>query len=1169
MKEIQSNTLFLVDVACQRCPSKDWILIEGQPSLCARCKHPIPKYKYSSKDEEHAYRTANDLLMDKDYDLALDAFKQSLKLYPNNPNAVMGLLLAQYKISYDFDVKAQRYIPRNHAIDLPPNIEKELLFKQAIALFNKIGDFEAIKHWQTLAESINQTIKEFNQFAKTSSSCDVFISFKHTEQDELGQWKETKDVVIAEAIYNLILAQGYTSDQVFFSKVDNQHYTGDFEAKIYHKLKTAKLFILIASSYENLESPWVKNEWARYYSMIGNGKKHPESMMVFLENKETYLAKLDSRIKRLNVFDYPQDDFPSAFANLFQRIQSNVGDFSPELSLINVESILSMEDDIFEESDTVTSQVVIDFHDYEVTDLERAKENEMHILWEQGAKDKVGQIANALLASYPRNSIAYQYLFLIEAHIESLDQLSTTSWLNDHGDLQTFFNYMTTLQEGLRRERIEQIIKMSPLAIKEKKPLIYSLLTFLFVTKDLLFDTTVLFDLEQSLYQPCLKYHDLKLFEVILQYNNSVFNPKISELSVKLLEKIPSLETDESLLKFLYQQLKYQPEFAHTFPGSVISKRVLSREGNRLLKHRDVYEEKIIVIFQKIIFSLPDQPFIFRWSYLLIEWLFLGGKFDLANIFIVALQKANIHPEYVVLYKTMSQHKLNKISDLAKYPSDMEEDYLYQLKDKILSLTNKTLSNTILLVVDQYEINKKGYTSSSFSSQSSDILKSRLEDNDQLVIYKPKVFSKIKLKDVYCPSPLFVSNLFFDSIQQESIDNVYMMNGSSLRFKGLYVFKKKITLHLSRGVFLIEGDHISEGLSDMTVHINEKETSDHLMQRLIFANIELLGHLNSDLNMNRLNILKLSNLASFENFNSIASLHPSTLQVVTLTLLPFEHHIEEYIKDGRLDASIYRPLLTESRLLFPFGSLKMNTLLHSAINRSDYSILLKRMASKVETSNSASLLNYAQCLALHPFEDIEPLKVFELLWEGFTLNDLNATKMVIQWIKKNPELLKNQEVVSRLTYFIPKALVLEEEVKVVEKPPAKKIVKEEPILPKPTINEIKLPPTPTSKEGFLDLLNQSSSAIGKSLLQQLIERKKSGDLEAFYILGYVILKGFNHYNSSLEKGLMILEEGCLLGSTDCCQLFLESSKNAFLKGHIPKNPEWRMRIQKIFELTKK
>jgi hypothetical protein len=1168
MREIRATTQHLIDTPCQRCPSQDWILVDGQPSLCARCKHPIPKYRYESDKESHAYYRANDALTNKDFDVALDEFKSYLKSYPNNPNAVMGLLLSQYKISYDFDLKTNQYIPRNHDIELPPNFEREILFKQAMALFKQVGDHDAITHWQRLASQINTTIREFNQFARESSSCEVFISFKHTEQNDKGEWVETPDAAIAEHLYEQLIQIGYSAESIFFSKIDNQHYTGDFEAKIYYKLRTAKLFILVGTSIDHIESPWVKNEWARYYSLMNQGKKHPESMMIVLEDKASYLSNLDSRLKRLNLIDYPSNSFAENFAAIIAKLKEKLGSFSPTLSLVNLDEILEdHEDDI--PVDSSTKQVVIDFIDYSVTDIEKAKENEMHLLWERGFKDKVSSIATNLIESYPRNATAYQYLFLIEAHIDSLDELKTTAWLNDQGDLQTFFNYMTSIQELKRREAIEQIIVMTPKAIKEKKPLIYPLLKFLFSTKDLLHDSTILDNLETTLRETAIRFNDLELFDVIMQKNEGKITKELSNVLVQLLIKIPDLEFKDSILKYLYYQLKYEPNFADTFPGETITKRILSHEIQRLVNQKKVVHKSFLLL-QKLIQTIKDSSFLLAQFKSIIFYLLKEGAFDLVNSFILTLHELNISPEYVAILKVLSQHQLRSLAELTHYPGKVDEDALYHLKDKILSIGNRHASHMMLSVIEQFEVHKQvELERRTRTLNQSDYLKFFKEFDNKIAIFKPKVFVKIKEKNIDLNENLVASNRFFESIYGEAFQSIYFLETSRLMFKGSYQFKQPYTFYLYPGVIIQDGDFSFTIQTFLKIECTKEMLSDDLILYIRMKSFEKLAPLNDDQSFNA---IQLSRLFGIRNVNDLLLKDPnvafeSTLKTaVRLLLLPYENQVKEFLKLHPKQQNELQYLIEIMILNFPLD--KESTLfsyLKSPINRSDFALIVKDYSLMKNEFTSRSLVNYIQLIALDPFEKQDEVLILNLIWSLFERNTLMGNQFLKQWFFRHKEIFDSSEYIEKINFFFPK---IHDEINAIKN---KSQVKKESIKTeeKAGVSQpIPLSVNYKNKEAFLDLLNQSTMAIAKSYFQKLIDAKNANDMDAYLTLGYVLAKGFMYRPSDIEKALDYLEEGCEKGSNACCILFRDIAKEGIIKNKIPKTDMWRERIKGVLDKIK-
>jgi hypothetical protein len=1166
MREIRLNTQHLVDTPCQRCPSKDWILIDGQPSLCARCKHPIPKYSYESDKESQMYHHANDALSEKDFDVALDLFKSYLKSYPNNPNAVMGLLLSQYKISYDYDLKANHYIPRNHDIELPPNFEKEILFKQAIALFKQVGDIDAIQHWQTLAAQINTTIREFNQFAKESTSCDVFISFKHTEQDDKGEWKETPDAAIAEHLYHQLIQLGYSSESIFFSKIDNQYYTGDFEAKIYYKIRTAKLFILVSSSNDYLESPWVKNEWARYYSLMNQGKKHPESMMVVLQNKTSYLSHLDARIKRLNLIDYSSDSFNETFTNILLKLKDKLGSFSPKLSLVNLDGLLQDNEDELQ-MDSSTKQVVIDFIDYSVTDIEKAKENEMHLMWEKGSKDKVFSIATKLIESYPRNATAYQYLFLIEAHIDSLGELRTTAWLNDQGDLQTFFNYMTSLQEGKRREAIEQIIVMTPRAIKEKKPLIYPLLKFLFSTQDLLHDTSILDNLETSLFETCKAFNDLELFDVIMQKHDRQITEPLYHVLVHLLKNIPNLTVKDSPLKYLYYQLTYQPNFADTFSGDTITKRIISFEIQRLLQQKKVIE-KSYVLLQKLIITIKDQVFLLSQLKTIIFHLLHLKAFDLVNAYILTLHELNVSPEYVALFKVLSQHKLSDIAELTYYPGKVDEDSLYHLKDKVLSLSNRHTSHIMLSVIEQFEELKEiEIERRTRTLNQTEYLKFRKEFDIKLAVFKPKVFTKIKETNMELSEDLVASNSLFETIYVESFHNLYFLKSSRLMFRGLYRFKKSYILYFYPGSIIQDGDFSFEIKTFLKVDCPKDMLSDDLISYIRMKAFEKMAPLDDDQSFN---ILQIAKLYGFQKSNDLL-VKPSNdgkqntfKNIVLLSLLPYENNVKDFLAQQKLYKDHLRYLVESALLTFPLHEEdSLFTYIKSPINRSDYTLIIRGYDLIKDELSNRSLSNYSQLLALHPFDKQNEIYILKLLWELFERNIDLASTSLKQWVFRHKNLLELEGFQEKFNYFFPTIHddIKDKFKKIQPKQESSKPLKTDQLATVPSLNF-------KDKEHFLDVLNQSNMATAKAYFQQLIEAKIANDLDAYLTIGYVLAKGFTYRQPDTEKALDYLEEGCYKGLNACCLLFRDVAKDGIVKNKIPKTDAWRDRIKRVIEMIK-
>ena len=62
--------------------------------------------------------------------------------------------------------------------------------------------------------------------------------------------------------------------KVFFSEKTLENRIGsEYEPIIFKALHTAKIFILVGTSKENVDSAWVRNEWARFIDRIRNNEE--------------------------------------------------------------------------------------------------------------------------------------------------------------------------------------------------------------------------------------------------------------------------------------------------------------------------------------------------------------------------------------------------------------------------------------------------------------------------------------------------------------------------------------------------------------------------------------------------------------------------------------------------------------------------------------------------------------------------------------------------------------------------------------------------------------------------------------------------------------------------------------------------------------------------------
>ena len=101
-------------------------------------------------------------------------------------------------------------------------------------------------------------------------SYDVFISFKNSGKDG----KATPDAEAARSVYEALKAEKI---KVFFSEESLAEVgKGQFGKSIETALESSKVLILVASSREHIESPWVEAEWDSFLQTVRSGHKEGE-----------------------------------------------------------------------------------------------------------------------------------------------------------------------------------------------------------------------------------------------------------------------------------------------------------------------------------------------------------------------------------------------------------------------------------------------------------------------------------------------------------------------------------------------------------------------------------------------------------------------------------------------------------------------------------------------------------------------------------------------------------------------------------------------------------------------------------------------------------------------------------------------------------------------------
>ena len=283
---------------CKICGGSLTVASKSRVAVCDYCgsKQILPLF--SDESAQLLYDRGNSYLRQNEYDKAETIFNQLLSLCPEDPEIYWNLVLCKYGVTFVQDPKTGKYIPtcnRTHyeSILNDKNYQKVIQY----------ADDEQTAYYQETAEIINNIQKGILAVSKKEKPFDIFISYKETD----SKGTRTKDSIAAQKLYEKLTESGY---KVFFSRITLEDKIGtEYEPYIYAALYSSKVMLTVCSSKENIDSPWVRNEWSRFLTLRQN------------DASKTLIPLY---------FDMPKSNLPDEFAILAAQDMSK-DDFEQEL----------------------------------------------------------------------------------------------------------------------------------------------------------------------------------------------------------------------------------------------------------------------------------------------------------------------------------------------------------------------------------------------------------------------------------------------------------------------------------------------------------------------------------------------------------------------------------------------------------------------------------------------------------------------------------------------------------------------------------------------------------------------------------------------------------------------------------------------------------------------
>lgn len=242
---------------CEACGGELQYSEDRKSAVCLNCGNTYYFRDEKSEAVIMALNIANARRIACDFDTAVINYKALIERNPDDAEAHWGLVLSTYGIEYVEDPRTRKHIPTCRRT-IRESILENANYKAALA--NAAPEQRAV--YEEKAVIIDRLQKKIKRQLEDEEEYDVFISFKST--DENGN--PTKDRQIARRIYDELNNRGI---KTFFSEVTLKSRLGeDFEPIIYKALYSCKFFILVATSVENMNSAWVKNEWSRFRDRV-------------------------------------------------------------------------------------------------------------------------------------------------------------------------------------------------------------------------------------------------------------------------------------------------------------------------------------------------------------------------------------------------------------------------------------------------------------------------------------------------------------------------------------------------------------------------------------------------------------------------------------------------------------------------------------------------------------------------------------------------------------------------------------------------------------------------------------------------------------------------------------------------------------------------------------
>lgn len=253
-------------ISCKACGGSV-VFPEGSTvGICEYCGSTVTRSKIEDEQRDALHNRGNLLRMRGEYDRALSVFEQIIALDDTDAEAHWNAALCRYGIEYVKDPDTNKRIPTCHRASWD-SILTDVDYLAAV----KYADFMARRVYELDGKYIDEVQKQILAISHTEEPYDIFICYKESALDG----SRTKDSVLAQDLYDRLTKEGY---RVFFARISLEDTLGkQYESYIFSALNSAKVMLVVGTNADNINSPWVRNEWSRFLSLM---KKDPSKVII-------------------------------------------------------------------------------------------------------------------------------------------------------------------------------------------------------------------------------------------------------------------------------------------------------------------------------------------------------------------------------------------------------------------------------------------------------------------------------------------------------------------------------------------------------------------------------------------------------------------------------------------------------------------------------------------------------------------------------------------------------------------------------------------------------------------------------------------------------------------------------------------------------------------------